>query len=60
MILEEQFKQCPVCGKDPGNGTGLEDHIVETHRDYATPEMKESYDERHKRTAAADQDDQGV
>ena len=40
--------QCPICMMHAADDDQLEDHIVEVHEQSATPEMRASYEERHR------------
>ena len=51
MAEENTLNECVVCSKQENTNIDLEDHIVENHPTFATPEMQESYNIRHPGTA---------
>jgi hypothetical protein len=45
-------EQCAICGKQVSTKADREDHIVEEHPDGATPELRDSYNQRRRGTAS--------
>ena len=43
MAQDAILHQCPVCGRPVGSNRDLEDHVLKTHPDDATPDMQDNY-----------------
>jgi hypothetical protein len=41
-------RQCEICGKQVVSQSEMEDHIIESHPDAATPDLRDSYNRRHR------------
>ena len=56
MAQDTILHHCPVCSKPVASYEELEDHILKTHPDDATPDMQDSYRARHQGTAGEEGD----